>query len=186
MLNLARTLFSALTGQARSGAAVLSAGALGALAALAAVSTPAQAQQETARVISSTPVIQQISEPREVCRDETVTTQGQKSGAGALMGGLAGGAIGNAIGEGSGNAAATVIGIVGGAMLGNRIEGEAAPETRIVRRCQTQTFYENRITGYHVVYEFAGKQYSVQMPQDPGPFIRLQITPMVPPPPPGR
>jgi hypothetical protein len=33
---------------------------------------------------------------------------------------------------------------------------------------------------YNVVYEFAGKQYTVQMPQDPGPTVRLQITPMSP------
>jgi hypothetical protein len=45
---------------------------------------------------------------------------------------------------------------------------------------------------YNVTYEYAGKQYIVQMPQDPGPSVRLQITPVVssnpnynyPPPPP--
>ena len=38
--------------------------------------------------------------------------------------------------------------------------------------------YENRTVGYNVVYEFAGRQYSVQMPNDPGPMIRLQVTPV--------
>jgi hypothetical protein len=28
-----------------------------------------------------------------------------------------------------------------------------------------------------VTYEFAGKQYNVQLPSDPGPTIKLQITP---------
>jgi hypothetical protein len=29
-----------------------------------------------------------------------------------------------------------------------------------------------------VVYEFNGKQYQVQMPSDPGPFVSLQVTPV--------
>lgn len=146
---------------------------------------PAQAQQETARVISSTPVMQQVPVTRQVCQDEAVTRAGQKSGAGALMGTIAGGAIGNSIGEGSGKAAATVLGLVGGALLGNSIEGEAPPQTQMVRRCYPQTDYESRVSGYNVVYEFGGKQYSAQMPTDPGQYLQLQITPIVPRPPAG-
>jgi uncharacterized protein YcfJ len=133
---------------------------------------------EQGRVISSTPVIQQVAVPRQVCQDEVVTSQGYNSGAGAVMGGLAGGAIGNAIGDGSGRAAATVIGLIGGAMLGNRIEGSGAPQTQTVRRCGTQTVYENRTVGFQVVYEYAGRQYQVQMPHDPGPTIPLQVVPL--------
>jgi uncharacterized protein YcfJ len=33
--------------------------------------------------------------------------------------------------------------------------------------------------GYNVVYEFAGKQYTVQLPKDPGTTIKLQITPLI-------
>lgn len=141
----------------------------------------AHAQQETARVISSTPVMQQVAVPRQVCQEEVVTTPGQKSGAGALMGGIAGGAMGNAVGGGSGRAAATVLGLFGGAILGDKIEGSPAPESKLVQHCGTQTFYETRTVGYHVVYEYAGKQYSVQMPHDPGQFIQLQITPVAGP-----
>ena len=32
-------------------------------------------------------------------------------------------------------------------------------------------------TAFNVVYEYAGKQYTVQMPNDPGPYVFLQITP---------
>ncbi|MDM7943604.1 MAG: glycine zipper 2TM domain-containing protein [Hydrogenophaga sp.] len=144
----------------------------------------AQAQEEQGRVISSTPVVQQVAVPREVCSDERVTFQGQPSGAGALLGGIAGGAAGNAIGNGSGRAAATVIGLVGGAILGNRIEGPGQPYTETYRQCSTQTHYENRTVAYNVVYEYAGRQYNVQMPQDPGQFIRLNVSPadMVAPP----
>ncbi|MCW5652986.1 hypothetical protein [Hydrogenophaga sp.] len=146
----------------------------------------AQAQEEQGRVISSTPVIQQVAVPREVCGDQQVTYPGQKSGAGALIGGIAGGAMGNAVGNGSGRAAATAIGIIGGAILGNRIEGPSQPYTETYRQCGTQTFYENRTVAYDVVYEYAGRQYRVQMPQDPGRFVRLNVTPVdaMPPPPP--
>lgn len=145
----------------------------------------AHAQDEQGRVISSTPVIQQVAMPREVCSDQQVTHQGQKSGAGALIGGIAGGAMGNAIGDGGGRAAATVIGLIGGAMLGNRIEGPSQPYTETYRQCGTQTFYENRTVAYDVVYEYAGRQYRTQMPQDPGRFVRLNVTPAdaMPPPP---
>ena len=138
--------------------------------------------QETGRVISSTPVIQQVAVPRQVCTNTQVATQGQKSGAGALMGAIAGGTVGNNVGGGSGRTAATMLGVLGGAILGDKVEGAPAPEVRTVQNCTNQVFYENRTTGYHVVYEFAGKQYSVQMPTDPGPTVRLQITPVAAPP----
>ena len=143
------------------------------------VSAAAQAQ-EVGKVISSTPIIQQVAVPRQVCNNQQVVTEGQKSGAGAAMGAIAGGAVGNALGNGGGRTAATVLGIFGGAILGDKIEGPSNPEVRNVQNCSQQMFYENRTMAYNVVYEFAGKQYTVQMPQDPGPTVRLQITPMVP------
>jgi uncharacterized protein YcfJ len=136
--------------------------------------------QEQGRVISTTPVIQQVAVPRQVCSNEQVISQSQqKSGAGALMGGIAGGAMGNAVGNGSGRAAATMIGIFGGAILGDKIEGgQQQAQTQNVQRCTTQTFYENKPVAYNVVYEFNGKQYQVQMPNDPGQFVSLQVTPV--------
>ena len=47
-----------------------------------------------------------------------------------------------------------------------------------MQSCSTQTFYENRVISYNVVYEFNGKQYNVSMPSDPGPFIKLQVSPI--------
>jgi hypothetical protein len=71
-----------------------------------------------------------------------------------------------------------VLGAVGGSVVGDRIEGSGEPELRTVRQCGTQTTYENRPVAYNVVYEFAGKQYSAQMPHDPGPTLALQIGPV--------
>ena len=147
------------------------------VAAIAAVSSTGFAQ-EVGRVLSSTPIIQQVGVPRQVCTTEQVAVAQPKSGAGAALGAIAGGAIGNAAGHGSGRAAATMLGIIGGAVVGDRIEGPGDTQVQNVRRCSTQTFYENRAVAYNVVYEYAGRQYTVQMPQDPGPTLQLQVTPV--------
>lgn len=132
--------------------------------------------QELGRVISTQPVIQQVAVPRQVCSEQLVEVAAPKSGAGALLGAVAGGAIGNAVGQGSGNAAATVIGVLGGAVLGDRIEGSAAAQLQSVRSCQSQTSFENRTVGYSVVYEYAGRQYSTQMASDPGSSVPVQVS----------
>lgn len=137
----------------------------------------AQAKQERARVLSSTPVVQKIAVPRDVCYDETVTVPGRRTGAGAVIGGIAGGAMGNAIGDGNGRALATMIGLVGGAMVGNHIEAPRHATTQVVRNCTTQTHFENRTVGYNVVYQYAGVKYNVQMPQDPGRYVNVNVTP---------
>lgn len=136
------------------------------------------AAQETGRVISATPITQQIAVPRQVCSQQQVAVEAPRSGAGALMGGIAGGAMGNAIGGGSGRAAATMLGVLGGVILGNSIEGPGQTQWQTVQNCSTQTFYENRNAGYSVVYEYAGKQYTTTLPQDPGATIALQVSPV--------
>ena len=134
--------------------------------------------QEVGRVISATPIIQQVAMPRQVCTTEQVASQQPKSGAGALMGAIAGGAMGNAVGGGAGKAAATVLGIIGGAALGDSLEGSPSAQFQSAQRCTLQNVFENKPVAYNVVYEFAGKQYSVQMPSDPGPTVQLQVTPV--------
>lgn len=147
---------------------------VGLLAALLATSAAAQ---EVGRVISSTPIVHQVAVPRQVCAQQPVAVQQPNSGAGAVLGAVAGGAMGNAIGDGSGRAAATVLGIIGGAMLGNQIEGSGG-RLQSVPYCNIQTGYESRTVGYRVTYEYAGRQYTVQMPHDPGPTIPVQVTPV--------
>jgi len=135
--------------------------------------------QDVGRVISSTPIVQQVGVPRQVCTTEEVAVQQPKTGAGAVIGAVAGGLLGSSMGgRGPGQAAATVMGAVGGAVVGDSIETAPSPEIRDMQRCGVQTIYENRAVGYNVVYEFAGKQYAVQMPNDPGPTVQLQVTPV--------
>ena len=133
--------------------------------------------QEVGQVISRTAVFQQVAVPRQTCIQTPVAVQNPTSGAGALMGAIAGGAIGNQIGGGSGRAIATMAGVMGGAIMGDKIENPGS-QVQNQTTCTTQTVYENRLTGYNVVYEYAGKQYNVQLPQDPGPTIQLQVTPV--------
>ena len=80
--------------------------------ALAAFAVVASAQEQ-GRVLSATPIIQQVGVPQQVCGNETVYSGNRTTGAGAVIGAIAGGAVGNTIGKGSGRAAATAIGVLG-------------------------------------------------------------------------
>lgn len=69
------------------------------------------------------------SQPAAICYEcgtvsavNVVQTPGQGSGMGAVAGGVVGGAIGNQMGGGNGKKAMTVLGVIGGAFLGNQIE----------------------------------------------------------------
>ncbi len=110
---------------------------------MAMFATAAVQAQEVGKVISSTPIIQQVAVPRQVCNNQQVVTEGQKSGAGAAMGAIAGGAIGNQIGNGSGRAAATMLGLFGGAILGDKVEGGGAQKCVTCKtaasKCSTRT-----------------------------------------------
>lgn len=136
--------------------------------------------QEMGRVLSATPITQELAVPQQVCGNETVYGGPRPTtGAGAVLGAIAGGAAGNAIGGGGGRAAATALGVIGGAVLGNQIE--AGPSGyRNVQRCTTETYYESRVIGYDVVYEYAGRRHRTRTQSDPGEWIALSVQPAVP------
>lgn len=134
---------------------------------------PAMAQ-EVGQVISRTPVYQQVAMPRQTCQQALAPSP--SLGGGAVLGAVVGGLIGNALGGGDSRGISTMAGVLGGSVLGDRIEN--AQNQHPVTTCTTQTVLENRLVGFSVVYEYAGKQYTVQLPQDPGPTIALQVTPV--------
>jgi uncharacterized protein YcfJ len=136
------------------------------------------AAQEVGTVVSSTPVIQQVAVPRQFCNNQPVMVQPQTSGGGGLLGAIVGGVVGSTIGHGGGRMAATGVGAVVGAIAGNNIEANGYRQGQMVPTCTTETSYENRTVGYNVTYEYAGRQYTVQMPYDPGPTINLQVSPV--------
>ena len=133
--------------------------------------------QEVGQVVSRTPVYQQVAVPRQTCVQTPAGLPAQTSGGGAILGALAGGLIGSQLGGRDSQGITAMAGAIGGAVLGNKVEGQGQPSAPQVT-CTTQNFYENRLVGYNVLYEYAGKQYNVQLPQDPGPTILLQVTPV--------
>ena len=148
------------------------------IAILIAVTASAASAQEFGRVLSATPVLQQVSVPRQVCTIEKVLVPGQKSGAGAAVGAIAGGVVGSALGGGGrGNGAAALLGMVGGAVIGDRFEEASPSYVQDIQRCSVQNMVENRVAAYNVTYEFNGKQYTTQLPHDPGPTIALRLLP---------
>ena len=66
----------------------------------------------------------------QVTSVESVRGEGASVGKGAILGGIAGAVLGHQVGSGSGKDAATVVGIVGGALIGNEIEkrNQSAPD----------------------------------------------------------
>ena len=54
-----------------------------------------------------------------------------------------------------------------------------APDASPRDACRSVTNFESRTIGYKVVYEYAGKQYTTQLREDPGATVNLQITPAV-------
>jgi uncharacterized protein YcfJ len=138
-------------------------------------------------VISSTPVVQQVTVPKQVCTTSTVQYV-QPSGGGALIGALVGGAVGNQFGRGDGRAVATVVGALGGGIVGNQIEAQNYPgyaTQHAGQSCHTQNTVENRTIAQNVLYEYAGQRYTVQMPANgdfrPGVRIALQVQNQVTP-----
>ena len=141
-------------------------------------------------VISSTPVVQQVTVPKQVCTT-TTTYNTQPSGGGALIGAVVGGALGNQFGRGhgqDGRAVATVIGALGGGIVGNQIEAQNYPgyaTQHAGQSCHTQNTVENRTIAQNVLYEYAGQRFNVQMPANgdfrPGVRIALQVQNQVAP-----
>lgn len=153
------------------------------LTALAVASSPVLAQEydDYARVRSVTPEYEQVNTPREVCRSEYIpgpTRTAERSYAGPLLGGIAGALIGAQVGKGNGNKAATAAGAIAGTLVGSNLSnGWAAASSgpQEVRRCRVTDRWETRVTGYRVVYEYAGRTYSAVLPYDPGSRLRVRV-----------
>ena len=130
--------------------------------------------QEQARVVSVTPLVKQIATPQQVCGTSQVAVQEQRTGEGALFGAVAGGIIGNALGKGGGKGGSTALGVMGGAVVGNQLE---APKVDVqnVTTCSNQNVFQN-VTTYQVTYEYAGRQYGVEMANPPGQYVNIQVS----------
>lgn len=132
---------------------------------------------DSARVLSVTPQVEQYNQPRQECRTEYVPAPQSRSAGGAIIGGIAGGLLGNQVGGGNGRTAATAVGAITGAIVGDRIDnnGNAGGEQQ-VRQCRTVDHWESRTNGYAVTYDYHGRSYTSVMPYDPGDRVKLHVS----------
>ncbi len=140
-----------------------------------------------ARVVQVEPLRQQVrvSEPVRECWDEvTQVSDGPFSRnhvGGTLLGGLIGGVLGNQVGDGSGRAVARTAGAIIGGAVGYNVsrnrQQQRYGDERIVERCETRyrESVEERVDGYEVTYEYAGREYLTRLPYDPGDRIRVRV-----------
>jgi uncharacterized protein YcfJ len=137
--------------------------------------------EEQARVISVTPQMEMVNQPRQECTTEYVQEKQERGLAGSLIGGVAGGILGNQVGGGNGRTVATAVGAVTGALVGDRVQNSDAQTTqRPVQRCRMVNDMQQRTNGYAVTYEYQGRTYTSVMPYAPGKTIRVNVavTPM--------
>lgn len=159
------------------------------LTALAAVACGNALAQEQARVLSAIPVMQQVDVPQQFCENEQVYAGNRTNGTGAILGAVIGGVAGNAMGRGghygprgryygSNRGPSTVVGAIAGGLIGHAIESShGQPSYETVRRCTTETIYEDRAVGYDVTYEYAGRRYTTRLDHDPGSWIPVNVQP---------
>ena len=123
-------------------AVLLAAGLLGASA------TAAYAERftEWAQVVSSTPVVQRTSQPREECWTETIWTSETRKLSGISLGAF----------ETSTNV--------------------AVPVQRDVQRCRTVEGHTDVIQGYDVRYRYQGREYVTRLASPPGDRIPVEVT----------
>jgi uncharacterized protein YcfJ len=127
-----------------------------------------------------------VSEPVRECWQETSYAPDRpfsSNHVGAtLLGSAIGIALGNQIGHGRGKDVARVAGAVIGGAIGHNVSVDRERERygdggRSYERCDVRyrDSYEERIDGYRVTYEYAGRQYVTRMPYDPGERIRVRV-----------
>lgn len=94
--------------------------------------------------------------------------------AGGMIGAVIGGILGHQVGGGSGKDVATGLGVVGGALIGNRVgkdNAQPVTTTQNVQRCAAAP--QAQPTYWDVTYIFSGQEYRVQMAREPGSTITV-------------
>ena len=128
---------------------------------------------DTAQVVSSTPIIERVSDPRQQCDTAPVPQRDSSSIIAPILGGIFGGLLGHQVGHGSGQTAATIIGAAGGAAagtaVGNRVRGQPA------QRCRTVESTREVVNGYNVVYRYNGHDMNVALPYNPGSTVKVGV-----------
>jgi uncharacterized protein YcfJ len=141
--------------------------------------------EDYARVRDVDPQYEKVNVPRKECYSDyepesRYERRGGRSLVGPLIGGVAGGLLGAQVGGGSGKVAAAAAGAAVGAIVGDRLSdrgrGHDEYYEREVRRCRMVDNWESRISGYRVVYEYAGHEYTTVLPYDPGRKLAVNVS----------
>jgi uncharacterized protein YcfJ len=127
--------------------------------------------QDVGQVLRTEPVMERVPVQNQLC-DQAAPAPQQRGVGGAVLGGLAGAVVGSRFGKGHGRDALTVVGAVGGAIAGDQIQnGNGAPQPA----CRQVTTYQDRINGYRVTFQYAGREYTQVLPRDPGPTVPVSV-----------
>ncbi|MCO7223503.1 glycine zipper 2TM domain-containing protein [Pleionea sp. CnH1-48] len=121
------------------------------------------------------------TEPEEFCREVVHYEKPKSSKTATILGTIIGGAIGNEIGHGKRN---KQIGAVAGAVLGGAIGNDIAKSNQRPGRSSVRTVCDTRyvevererVSGYRVVYRYNDRNYTTEMPYDPGDEIRVRVS----------
>ncbi|HET8692582.1 MAG TPA: glycine zipper 2TM domain-containing protein [Steroidobacteraceae bacterium] len=127
-----------------------------------------------------------VSEPVRECWQETVQPStgpfSYNHVGGTLIGSAIGIAAGNQVGHGRGKDVARVAGALIGGAIGHNVSVDRQRQLhgdrgRVVERCDVR--YRDstveRIDGYEVTYEYAGREYVTRLPYDPGQRLRVRV-----------
>jgi uncharacterized protein YcfJ len=132
---------------------------------------------DTAQVISATPIIERVTEPRQECTPNAAPPQTQeRSVVAPIVGGVAGAVLGSQVGRGSGKTAATAAGAIAGAVVGDRIGNSQTASAQPAQYCRTVESIRDVVKGYTVVYRYNDRNITTTMPYDPGRSIRIGIS----------
>ncbi len=162
-------------------------------------SAQAEVFTDNARVVRAESMLENINVPRNECSSRWVEGRHPRADAnlgqpqdrqigGAILGGVAGGVIGHQMGAGSGKDAATVVGVMLGAIAGDQLANRdqarmysdsdryADRRPREVQVCRTVYDSESQVTGYRVAYEYRGQQYTTVTRNHPGNLLRVRVS----------
>jgi uncharacterized protein YcfJ len=132
-------------------------------------------------------------EQRQVVRPVETVEQKPAIGAGTVLGAIVGGVIGHQFGHSSGGRdRGTAAGAIVGGLVGNSVDRDngagtyqtvtndvvtthGQPVTRDVQRCTTVSDVRDEVVGYNVRYEYAGREFTTQMPYDPGAEMPVNV-----------
>ena len=150
-----------------------------------------------AEVLEVTPLYRTVtlSVPREECyqeiervRYEPEPRRRRGTAGRTVAGGVVGGVIGRQFGSGDGRDAMTVLGTLIGAAVGHdsaRARYDDAYEPRQPRRARYRTVEhcevrdewrtERELDGYHVTYEYMGREFTTTTDAHPGAHIAIEV-----------